>query len=229
MKRSTPVAAVVFDFDGTLVDSNAVKREGYCAAFGGIPGSTAAVAAALRKYPDRDRRFIVAWVVERLRSSGTVDASTAGALGNRALRRYSRFCFEGVSRAPEFRGVAGTLPRLASRYRIAVNSGTQQRQLRRLVMAREWGRYCELVVGTPATKVENLERIRRRFQIRSDQIVLVGDGESDADAAGRFGCTFLRVAFDASPPPQERTRCVRRFSALPTAISSLRIRGDRHV
>ncbi len=187
------VGAVVFDFDGTLVDSNHIKREAYDAAFQLIPGARSHIAKALAGHPGKDRHFIIGRVVTSLSRGGALKRGDAAQVKRRALRAYSSYCRTGVALARDFRGVSSTLRALANRYRVAVNSATPERQLRQLVRARPWGAYCELVVGSPATKVTNLERIARRFKLRPSDMMLVGDSRVDLEAAARFGCGFLHA------------------------------------
>lgn len=214
------ISVVVFDFDGTLVDSNGLKHRAYAVAFGAVPGAAKLIGPALRAHPDKDRRFIVESIVTRLERNGDLGTADAAALVRRVLRRYSRVCLKSVSAARDFPGVATTLPALAKRYRIAVNSGTQQRQLRQLVGRRDWGAYCEVVLGSPATKIRNLRRIAASFKVQPAQVVLVGDSPVDAAAANEFGCRFIYMAHGGAkiPPPW----CgVSSFRRLPFVISSL--------
>ena len=220
MRPDAGIKAVVFDFDGTLVDSNAIKRQAYDEAFQYVPGAGEQITAALKKYPAGDRHFIIAFVVAQLQRKRNLSIIQAGRLTRSAIRAYSRFCRQEVSVASDFPGVTTTLRQLARKYRLAVNSGTQQDQLRSLVRRRSWGIHCELILGSPSTKVRNLVRIAHHFKIAPEQIVLVGDSPVDADAAAQFGCAFIYAAHQpqATPLPWRRVRTLRE---LPRAISQL--------
>ena len=220
MKPDGPIRVIVFDFDGTLVDSNEIKRRAYDAAFEVVPSVTARIADALRKHPDRDRRFIIESVVAQVRRRDNLTGEQARRLTRRALQTYSRACRQGVRAAPDFPGAAATLRRLARTYRLAVNSGTQQRQLRQLIRDRSWGAVIELIVGSPSTKERNLARVAARFKVTPAQMVLVGDSVLDARAAERFGCAFIFAAHRQSSAPASWLR-VRTLSELPRAISRL--------
>ena len=188
------IRAIVFDFDGTLVDSNHVKRLAYDVAFAHIPDANRYIPTALRKYPDRDRRFIIDHIVQLLHANRRVRRGDVDHLRALALRRYARYCRSAVAAADDFPGVEATLRVLARTYRIAINSGTPQGQLVNLIRARSWGKYCEVVLGAPVTKSQNLERIARQLSLEARQMVFLGDSAVDAKAAAAFGCTFLHVA-----------------------------------
>lgn len=220
MRKTRQIQAVVFDFDGTLVDSNDIKRQAYDVAFDGTPNAKHLIARILATYPARDRAFIIKSVVNQLQRDGKLRRTEAARLRSSALRTYSRFCRDGVGIARDFRGVTSTLRILARNYRLAINSGTQQDQLRQLIRARNWGAYCELILGAPSTKVRNLERIARRFKVRPAEMVFVGDSCIDADAAERFGCAFIYAAYRQKSSP-EIWACVSTFGDLPNVLSRL--------
>ena len=79
-----------------------------------------------------------------------------------------------------------------------VNSGTYQEPLRRIVIARAWDRYFQGVFGSPASKVENLERIVASQSARPEEVALVGDSPIDEEAAISFGCRFIAFRFTES-------------------------------
>ena len=187
------IEAVVFDFDGTLVDSNQIKRDAYYAAFEAVPGARKCIAQALKTYPDKDRYFIIRTVVENLRRSGRITRSEGERMRARAVRRYSAYCRTKIRDARDFAGVAATLRALSRKYRLAINSATPQRHLRQLVSVRRWAHYCKVIVGAPSTKVANLRRIARRFSLGPREIMFVGDSRIDATAAAHFGCAFAHA------------------------------------
>jgi phosphoglycolate phosphatase-like HAD superfamily hydrolase len=209
------IRAIVFDFDGTLVDSVHVKRLAYDAAFARFPKAHVYIEKSLARYPDRDRRFIIDVIVRHLRRAGEVSSDDAPKVIAGATRRYADFCRKGVAAAADFRGVEDTLSVLARRRVIAINSGTPQRQLRHLIRNRSWGRWCQLVYGAPASKESNLQRIAAELGLRPDQMVMVGDSDVDERASKKIGCAFIRVMHGS-----DDTRSRSGISCLPDLLTS---------
>ena len=200
MSPSDSIRAIVFDFDGTLVDSNAVKRNAYDAAFARHPGAPVHIRQTLARYRDRDRHFIIRAVARRLVNAGQIAPEQLERVCWSATRRYSWFCRTHVEVAPDFRGVGAALAALSRRYSLAINSGTPERQLRFLVRKRRWGRRCSLVYGAPSSKLANLQRIARKLNLEPRQMALVGDSDLDASAAMRFGCLFIHAGVGETSP-----------------------------
>ena len=184
------IAAVVFDFDGTLVDSNQIKRDAYFFAFERVRVTHRYITQVLKEHPGKDRYFIISAVVESLPPTPALTRSDRDRIRRGAVRLYSAYCRKKVSDARDFAGVTDTLRSLSRTYRLAINSATPERQLRQLVAARPWARYCTAVVGAPSTKVANLRKIAKRFSLQPREIMFIGDSPFDAAAATQFGCEF---------------------------------------
>jgi phosphoglycolate phosphatase-like HAD superfamily hydrolase len=185
-------ACVVFDFDGVLVDSNAVKRRAYRDIFADAPGSEAVVEAVLQSNPEDDRFAVIRSILQGLgRDIG--QTAEQDLLVAEYGARYNTICEEHAAICAEVCGASSALARLAPSHALYIISATPEEPLRRIVKRRNWSRYFREVLGRPRTKVENLARVIRREGIQGQRIVFVGDGRRDLDAAREAGCRFVGV------------------------------------
>ncbi|MEO7239175.1 MAG: HAD family hydrolase [Gemmatimonadales bacterium] len=184
-------ACVVFDFDGVLVDSNAVKRRAYRDIFADTPGSEAVVEAVLQSNTEDDRFGVIRAILQGLGRNGQGTAQE-GLLAQYA-ERYNTICEEHATVCPEVRGASPALARLAVSHPLYIISATPEEPLRRIVSRRGWSHYFRDVLGRPRSKSENLARVIQHEGIQGSDIVFVGDGRRDLDAASEAGCRFVGV------------------------------------
>jgi phosphoglycolate phosphatase-like HAD superfamily hydrolase len=185
-------ACVVFDFDGVLVDSNAVKRRAYRDIFADAPESKAVVDAVLQSDTEDDRFGVIRAILRGLNREGNTTAEQDLLVAEYG-ERYNTICEEHAATCAEVRGASSALPRLAKSHALYIISATPEVPLRRIVKRRDWSRYFREVLGRPRTKGENLARVIRREGVRGQRIVFVGDGRRDLDAAREAGCRFVGV------------------------------------
>jgi phosphoglycolate phosphatase-like HAD superfamily hydrolase len=191
------IRCVALDFDGTLVDSNAVKRRTYDEILGPLGAGPALVSSVLARV-EGDRSDVIAEVFRALVAERRVSAEEARRLIPHAIRAYTDACEEAVAGCPERPGVARSLPQLAARYALYVNSDTPEDTLRRIVEHRSWTGFFRGVYGRPRTKPDNLRRIAQQEGVELPRVVMVGDGRRDQDAARAAGCPFIGVASDGN-------------------------------
>jgi len=177
------IRCAVFDFDGTLVLSNAIKRAGFFAVTADFPDSAAAMARLLAD-PPGDRFAIFG-----------AFAAQYGADAEELCGDYGAWCETKILACPERGGATAILEELRRRnLRIYVNSATPEEPLKALVARRYAPSTFDGVLGGHRAKLANLVAIAAAEGLRPDNILMIGDGIDDKAAATAFGCGFAGVA-----------------------------------
>jgi len=187
-------SCVVFDFDGVLVSSNAVKRQAYTDIFtdAGLDAA-AVVAAVLGEDVNGDRYETIRRILQRLGLAGLINGDTLDDRVAWYAERYNEICEAHAATCDEVPGASDALTRLAERYALYVVSATPTAPLRRIVERRGWTGRFRAVLGRPTSKDEHLRSIMASEGIGSEAIVFVGDGLLDLQAAQAAGCRFIGV------------------------------------
>jgi phosphoglycolate phosphatase len=190
------IQCVVFDFDGTLVLSNAIKEDAFFAVAGEFPRGRAHMEGIL-KTQCGDRSAI--WT----RFAAEVGiAARAGQL----VEKYTALCHARIQACSERAGASATVLALRQRgLRLCVNSSTPGAPLRRLVESRFPIGTFNGIYGGYGQKLENLRLLCDAALHDPSVVTMVGDGVDDAASAHAFGCHFVGVsggslaAADAGP------------------------------
>jgi phosphoglycolate phosphatase-like HAD superfamily hydrolase len=181
--------AVVFDLDGTLIDSEPAKRAAFFTLFPGDCGSS--VGEVLRAEPQASRYEIIPRVIARLEARGV--RLPPGQDAAERIEAYGRAALAGAAAAPELPGATALLRALQGRCRVYVSSGTPEPDVRALLEARGWRGLVDGVFGHPRDKSRTLAQLVRDHGGRAARLAVVGDGDSDERAAAANGCAFFRI------------------------------------
>lgn len=174
---------VAFDFDGTLVDSNVIKRQSFYDIACAFHGGKSVMRRILSRSFGKDRY----WIFDQFRNSMSLTIDE-GAL----VDRYTALTNRRVSCAPEIEGAGTTLSRLGEMgVRMFVNSATPTPALVNILCARKLDRHFKGILGSPRTKEYNLKSILNVCKVEPSQLVMVGDSELDRVAACNVGCHFV--------------------------------------
>lgn len=175
---------VVFDLDGTLIDSNTVKRDAFFEACVSVSGA-GDLLPELLDGPTDDRYGVIRRLLDRLEPDATEERYAS------LIARYSELAHERSVSCAEQPGASSVLASLARRWPLYLNSATPEQPLRSVIAARGWSAHFQLVLGRPASKVENLTQIARVERCHPTDMAFVGDAASDVEAAREFGCRFV--------------------------------------
>jgi phosphoglycolate phosphatase len=189
------IRGVVFDFDGTIVDSNEIKRRAFFEATAAWDPTGAAVEAALADPDPGDRFDVLGRVARELAAAGAAPPGRSPEAFARVLaREYGRICEDAIAVAEEIPGALAALTWLRARgVPRFVSSATPEVALEPVVARRGLRPLFDAVYGRPASKLEHLGRIAGRTGAAPGELLLVGDGEDDRRAARGFGCLFAGV------------------------------------
>ena len=183
------IRCVVFDFDGTLRQSVAIKHEAYFAAVRDIERGEELFREIIREFPTMTRYSGCALFAERARDLG-IDCPD----GEELAERYTRACEDAIAACPEVPGSTAFLDWLQARpvYCFVV-SGTPQTPLRETVKRLDLEDRFVDVLGDPVSKPEHYTNILARTGLPATALLAVGDGDDDKAAAEAVGGRFVRV------------------------------------
>ncbi|HEX4492972.1 MAG TPA: HAD family hydrolase [Acidimicrobiia bacterium] len=177
--------AIVFDFDGVILESADVKTDAFIDLYA---HHGPAVTAKVREHHlanlgiSRFKKF--AWISENVLGERLGDDASA-ALG----RRFSELALAKVLAAPFVTGAEGALTAL--RVPLFVASGTPQDELTMIVERRGLTPRFREVHGSPSEKPAVLRGLMQRHSWSRDQVLFIGDGYTDYEAAVDAGVEFL--------------------------------------
>lgn len=180
---------IVFDFDGTLIDSNRLKYDAFFKLFPDDEHHACAVREVLAQIGEASRCDILEKILRRLDGRQTVLQRDVNELAD----RYNAIVLDGAKRCSEMPGAEHTLKSIVAAYRLYVSSTTPETSLKEIVRFRRWSAYFAGIFGYPHKKSATLRRILETENVDGKAVLVVGDGESDREAARENDCLFLHV------------------------------------
>lgn len=184
------IRSIVFDFDGTLVDSNRLKYDAYSELFPADSRYVGVIREVLAERFEQTRYIILEEILRRL---GVEEHDSLKRQVDFLAERYNDLVLKGAKTCPERPGAKEALRKLASVCPLYLSSTTPQSSLEEIVRFRKWDGYFRGVFGYPNGKSETLRLIAAWEELQCNQILVVGDGETDRESAQEIGAQFIRV------------------------------------
>lgn len=189
LPRLTPgrPAAFVFDCDGVLIESVQIKTEAFVELFSDCPQHRDAIVDHHQQHLGVSRFEKFAWIYRKLLGR-EIEPQESEALG----RRFSELVFEAARVCPAVPGAEAALERFAGEgIPLYVASGVPQGELAALLEARGWGGHFREIHGSPTTKPEILLHVMQQLSAGAEDVIFIGDGWSDHEAARETGVAFV--------------------------------------
>lgn len=182
---------LVFDFDGTLVDSNPIKRRAFERCFTGFSERWDEILAYCwgNHHVPRGEKF--QHVYEEILQLPYIPE-----IAQDLQERFDRFTTTQIIEAKEMPGAEAFLRQASGRYRTGLLSSTPHEILLTILRGRGWEGLFTRVQGAPVQKAEWLMGLRLQDHLAKSELVFFGDSTEDAQAAQLAGCTFIAVGPD---------------------------------
>lgn len=180
--------ALVFDFDGTLVDSNPIKFLAFARCFADAGERREEILAHCLSHHHTPRGEKFRHVYERILAQPYTEA-----VSRRLHEQFEAATTEAIIRAPEMPGVTAFLRALARGCVRALLSSTPHEVLLRILDGRGWRPLFDVVQGAPVDKTGWLRAFQAERGLAGVEVVFFGDTDEDEAAAREAGCAFIRV------------------------------------
>jgi phosphoglycolate phosphatase len=201
--------AVIFDFDGVIVQSVEIKAQAFVEVY---RNESPAVHPAILEYQHRhggvSRRKKFEYF-EREFFGRTPTPETIEDLS----RQFTAIVHNAVVACPFVDGALDALERLHARVPLYLVSGTPEDELLAIVHARQLGRFFKIVRGAPTTKIEAFRAITISGSFTANRVVTVGDSLTEFEAACELGLQFVAIV-----PPGEMSRFPSSVAHLPNLV-----------
>jgi len=180
------IKAIIFDFDGVILESADIKTEAFRELFSDYPHKIGEITKYHLQNEGISRfvkfRYIHGHILgKKLSKKKELD------LG----RRFSRIVVRRVLKAPFVAGAREFLDKNRNRCRFFIASGTPKDELCDIIERRGIGDCFEEVHGSPEKKADVIKGIMKRHDFLKDEVVYVGDAKSDRIAAEKARVTFV--------------------------------------
>ena len=179
--------AVVFDFDGVLVETTHVKTW----AFGKLYAEHGErVAQQVIEY-HLSHAGISRFVKFKVWQEEFLGLPYTQADGERLSLEFSRLVVDAVVAAPYVPGAKEFLETYYQKLPLYIASGTPEAEMQEIVHKRNMAHFFKAVRGAPATKGEILEEVVRSGGYNPDRVLMVGDALADLQGAQEAGVSFV--------------------------------------
>lgn len=176
---------IVFDFDGTLVPSNQIKRDCFF--------------SVAREYNNDDR--IIEKILDHYKGDRTVIFSkfaeelklNKSALDN-LLLSYSKKTRKAISRLEFYPGAINFIEAAKNLGILTIlSSATPHKEINLIASDLKIQILFEKILGGPEPKESRLKKIQCEYNCKFQEILVIGDGEDDYLSAKNTGAHFIPV------------------------------------
>ena len=173
------IKAVLFDFDGVLVESVDIKTKAFVRLFEKEgKGVARAVTDYHLKHTGVSRfekfKYIYNVILKKAIPKETFD---------KLCRDFSFLVVDEVVAAPYVKGGKEFLDAYSSMYKCFVVSATPQQEIEDIIEHKGMRKYFAAVYGSPGKKADAVKKIITDSRLAPDEIVYIGDARSDYEAA----------------------------------------------
>jgi HAD superfamily hydrolase (TIGR01549 family) len=180
------IKAIIFDFDGVIVESVDIKTEAFKKLFSFAPLHLSKILQYHQQNSGVSRfdkfRYIHKHILHEPLSPERFSELS---------ERFSSLVIGAVVAAHSVNGAEEFLEKWYRKLPLFIVSATPEKELREIVRMRGISRYFRGIYGSPCRKEEHIRALIREYKADPGEVVYVGDATNDLNAARNAGIRFI--------------------------------------
>lgn len=180
------IKAIIFDFDGVILESADIKTRAFKELFSDYPYKLKEIIDYHIRNGGISRYVKFRYIYETILGK-KLSKEEESELGE----RFSEIALEKILRSPFVPGAIEFLNKYRDKYNLYVISGTPKEELDFIIQKRGLANYFKEIHGLPKEKPDIIFQIIRVYNYKKDEVVYIGDAESDRIAAERVKISFI--------------------------------------
>lgn len=180
----------LFDCDGVILESNAIKTDGFKKIFENFPSNFVKDFIVYHKANNGISRFEkINYFFLKYQNKNITDQE---------LKYYSdyygRIVYSLLCKAKTIKGIKKLLKFLIlNKKKIFVVSGSYETELKKVLEFQKLKKYFNEIYGSPRNKNQILNLIKKKHEINKSNTVFFGDSEIDYKTSMRFKIPFIHI------------------------------------
>lgn len=188
--------ALVFDYDGTLLDSVAYKNDKFFELFNDYEQHMDEIQSHFKSSTGISRFFSFKYIYENILKIPYNDS-----VGLKLSAKYKKLVFQEWEKLPLIKGVKYFFRKQKIPKFIA--SAMPQDELEKAVVINGIKKYITKLYGYPISKFQALENVKKNLNLEGNQILFFGDTLADLEAAMNAKTDFIARTEDPSKFPKD--------------------------
>lgn len=180
------IKAIIFDFDGVIVESMDIKTRAFAFLFKDYPEHIDEIIKFHTVHGGLSRFVKFEWIYKNILQK-RLSQKQKIELG----KSFANYVYEEVVKCPFVNGALEFLNNYYQKIRLFIVSGTPQEEIRSIVKARNLERYFIEVFGTPKKKSALNSGILKSHRLNPEEIIVIGDSVDDYEGAREAGIRFV--------------------------------------
>jgi len=180
------IKAVIFDFDGVILESAEIKTEAFLELFDEYPEHQDAILNHHIEHQGITRYDKFRWIYKNLLNL-EYNEKREKELG----QKFSDLVYNKIMKADPVPGAIDLLEKLEGEVPTFVASGTPDEELNSIIKGRSLRMYFNEIYGSNRTKEEIIKLIQDKHGFKNSELLFIGDATSDYKAAKATDLHFV--------------------------------------